>query len=368
VYLDARGVKGAWEALVYYVNAGKTEALRQLADAAPWFEVRMPWDAKWRRSDVVGVTAKAIDVVVETGEAGPMTAIGINLPNDQRIREVYGSKSVSLANINEAYDKSQLPAYRREFCWSEDEVERAEKWGAIAGEATTAIHEVLGHGSGRVAEHLKGQPQLALKEQYSAIEEARADLVALYFVPEPRIGEIGLVPAAHQEDVVLAEYEAYARNALVQLRRVREGTTIEEDHMRNRQMIVNWLLANTRAIDVRTRDDKTYYVLADVDAFREGCGRLLTEVQRIKSEGDYDAARALFEQHGIHFDPALRDEIVRRVDRLHLPSYTGFVQPRLEAVIDSSGRIADVRISYPQDLEQQMLEYSGKRPVPETTA
>jgi dipeptidyl-peptidase-3 len=368
VYLDARGVKGAWEALVYYVNAGKTEALRQLADAAPWFEVRMPWDPQWRRSDVVGVTAKAIDVVVETGEAGPMTAIGINLPNDQRIREVYGSKSVSLANINEAYDKSQLPAYRREFCWSEDEVERAEKWGAIAGEATTAIHEVLGHGSGRVAEHLKGQPQLALKEQYSAIEEARADLVALYFVPEPRIGEIGLVPAAHQEDVVLAEYEAYARNALVQLRRVREGTTIEEDHMRNRQMIVNWLLANTRAIDVRTRDDKTYYVLADVDAFREGCGRLLTEVQRIKSEGDYDAARALFEQHGIHFDPALRDEIVRRVDRLHLPSYTGFVQPRLEAVIDSSGRIADVRISYPQDLEQQMLEYSGKRPVPETTA
>ncbi|HSF99832.1 MAG TPA: hypothetical protein VLA20_01835, partial [Vicinamibacterales bacterium] len=161
-YLDARGVKGAWEALVYYVNAGKTESLRRLAGAAPWFEARMPWDPKWRRTDVVGVSAKAIDVVVETGEAGPITAIGINLPNDQRIRERYGSKSVSLANINEAYEKSLLPEYRREFCWDADEVARSEKWGALASEVTTAIHEVLGHGSGRVDDRLAGQPQLAL--------------------------------------------------------------------------------------------------------------------------------------------------------------------------------------------------------------
>ena len=251
----------------------------------------MPWDPKWRRSDVIGVTARAIDVIVETGEAGPTTAIGINLPNDQRIRETYGSKSVSLANITEAYEKSQLPAYRREFCWSDEEIARAEQWGAVASEATTAIHEVLGHGSGRVAEHLDGQPQLALKEQYSAIEEARADLVALYFLPEPKIGEIGLVPAEHQPEVVLAEYEAYARNVLVQLRRMREGTTIEEDHMRNRQLIVHWLIAHTKAIDVRKRDGKTFYVMMDPAAFREGCGRLLAEVQRIKSEGDY-AARA----------------------------------------------------------------------------
>jgi dipeptidyl-peptidase-3 len=362
-YLDARGVKGAWEALVCYVNHDKTESLRRLAEAAAWFEVRMPWDPKWRRSDVVGVTARAIDVVVETGEAGPTTAIGINLPNDQRIREVYGSKSVSLANITEAYEKSQLPAYRREFSWSEEEVARAEKWGAVASDATTAIHEVLGHGSGRVAEHLNGQPQLALKEQYSAIEEARADLVALYFLPEPKIGEIGLVPAEHQPEVVVAEYEAYARNALVQLRRIREGTTIEEDHMRNRQMIVHWLLANTNAIERRERDGKTYYVMVDPQAFREGCGRLLAEVQRIKSEGDYEAARALFESYGIHFDPALRDEIVARVDLLKLPSYTGFVQPRLEPVVDASGIISDVRISYPCSLEQQMLEYSGKAAV-----
>jgi dipeptidyl-peptidase-3 len=179
-------------------------------------------------------------------------------------------------------------------------------------------------------------------------------------VPEPKIGEIGLVPAEHQAEVVLAEYEAYARNALVQLRRMREGATIEEDHMRNRQMIVHWLLAHTKAIEVRQRDGKTYYVMVDPDGFREGCGKLLAEVQRIKSEGDYEAARALFEGYGIHFDPALRDEIVARVDRLKLPSYTGFVQPRLEPVLGSAGEIADVRISYPLSLTQQMLEYSGK--------
>jgi dipeptidyl-peptidase-3 len=362
-YLDARGVKGAWEAIVCYVNHAKSEGLRQLAAAAPWYEARMPWDPKYRRTDVKGVTARAIDVVTETGEAGPVTAIGINLPNDQRIREERGSKSVSLANINEAYDKSQPPAYRREFSWSEEEVARAERWGALASEVVTAIHEVLGHGSGRVAAHLDGQPQLALKEQYSALEETRADLVALYFMPEPKSAEVGLLPAEHQTEIVQAEYEAYARNALVQLRRVHEGTSIEEDHMRNRQAIVRWLIAHTKAIDVRKRDGKTYYVMVDAAAFREGAGKLLGEIQRIKSEGDYDAAKAFFEAYGVHFEPALRDEIVARVDRLNLPSYTGFVQPRLEAVTGASGEIVDVRISYPLDLEQQMLEYSGKRPA-----
>jgi dipeptidyl-peptidase III len=362
-YLDARGVKGAWEALVCYVNAEKTTSLERLAAEAAWFEARLPIDPEWRREDVVGVTARAIDVVVETGEAGPMTAIGINLPNDQAIRERYGSKSVSLANINEAYEASLPPSYRREFCWSEEEVARAERWGALASEVTTAIHEVLGHGSGRVADHLEGQPQLALKEQYSAIEEARADLVALYFVADPRIAEIGMVPAADQAEIVQTEYEGYARNVLVQLRRVREGTTLEEDHMRNRQMIVHWLLANTDALQVQRRDDKTYYVLVDVEAFRTGAGRLLRDVQRIKSEGDYEAARALFEAYGVHVHPALRDEVVRRVDALNLPSYTGFVQPRLRPVTDEMGHVMDVHIEYPEDLEAQMLEYSGKRPA-----
>jgi len=360
-YLDARGVKGAWEGIVCYVNHAKSEGLRRLAEAAPWFEARMPWDPKYRRADVTGVTARAIDVVVETGEAGPVTAIGINLPNDQRIREVRGSKSVSLANINEAYDKSQPPSFRREFSWTEEEVARAEKWGALASEVVTAIHEVLGHGSGKVAPHLDGQPQLALKEQYSALEETRADLVALYFIPEPKAAEVGLLPAEHQAEIVLAEYEAYARNALTQLRRVREGDSIEEDHMRNRQAIVHWLIAHTKAIETRRRGRKTYYVVVDAAEFRAGVGRLLGEIQRIKSEGDYEAAKSFFEAYGVHFNPALRDEIVSRVDRLNLPSYTGFIQPRLEAVVGPGGEITDVRISYPLDLEAQMLEYSGKR-------
>jgi dipeptidyl-peptidase-3 len=199
-----------------------------------------------------------------------------------------------------------------------------------------------------------------LKEQYSALEESRADLVALYFLPSPRMVELGLLSAADQAEVVQAEYEGYARNALVQLRRVREGTQIEEDHMRNRQMIVRWLLANSTAIEVRRGDGKTYYVMIDAAAFQESVGVLLGEVQRIKSEGDYQAARILFDTYGIHFDAALRDEVVARVDHLNMPSYTGFVQPKLEPVTGPDGAIVDVSISYPMDLKAQMLEYSGR--------
>jgi len=359
VYMDARSIKGAWEAIVYYVNREKTTQIRTIAENAQWFEDRMPWDPKYRKEGVHGVTANAIDVVIETGESGPITPVGINLPNDQRIRERYGSKSVSLSNVSEAYDKSTLPEFRTEFSWTTDEAARATEWSAFAGELTTNMHEVIGHGSGKVDERLHGNPQAALKEQFSAIEESRADLVALYFVADPKLVEFGLVDADSHADVVLAEYESYTRNALVQLRRVREGTQIEEDHMRNRQMIVRWLMANTSAIDVRTRDGKTFYVMTDAVAFRDGVGRLLAEVQRIKGEGDYDAARALFDTYGVHFDPALRDEVVARVDRLQLPSYTGFVMPRLDAIVGPSGAISDVAISYPQDLTAQMLEYSA---------
>ena len=204
-----------------------------------------------------------------------------------------------------------------------------------------------------------GNPQAALKEQFSAIEESRADLVALYFLPDRKLVEFGLVPEAAHDEIVRTEYESYTRNALVQLRRIREGTHIEEDHMRNRQMIVGWLMANTAAIDVRTRDGKTYFVMTDAKAFHAGVGRLLAEVQRIKGEGDYAAALALVDTYGVHFDPALRDEIVARVDRLQLPSYTGFVMPKLEAVTNTSGEIIDVTISVPLDLSAQMLEYSA---------
>ncbi|HXW06606.1 MAG TPA: hypothetical protein VD833_15320 [Vicinamibacterales bacterium] len=361
VYMDARGHKGAWEALVYYVDPVKTEGIRRLAAAAQWFEDRMPWAGEYKRQGVRGVTANAIEVVIETGDSGPITPVGINLPNDQVIRELHGSKSVSLTNVNEAYDRSTAPEFRREFAWTPEEAARAEKWSSVAGEITTNMHEVIGHGSGRVADRLQGNPQTALREQYSAIEESRADLVALYFLPDPKLVELGLIDARDHEAIVLAEYEGYTRNALVQLRRVREGTQIEEDHMRNRQMIVHWLMANTRAIEVRRRQGKTYYVMADRLEFQRGVGRLLGEVQRIKAEGDYVAARSLFDQYGVHFDSALRDEVVARVDRLNMPSYTGFVQPRLEPVRAADGRIVDVKVSYPLDLTTQMLEYSGRR-------
>jgi dipeptidyl-peptidase III len=359
VYMDPRGVKGSWEALVYIVNEEKTHKIETLAANAQWFEDHMPFDPRYRKNNVLGVTAKAIEVVFETGDSGPLTPIGINLPNDQRIREQYGSKSVSLFNINEAYEESTPEGMRTEFAWTPEEAARAKRWGAFALEVTTEIHEVIGHGSGRMADGV-ASPHLLLKEQYSAIEETRADLIALYFVADPKLVELGIVGAADHDEVVQTAFEYYARNALVQLRRIREGTTIEEDHMRNRQMIVGWLIAHTTAIDVRRRGGKTYYVMTDAAAFKDGVGRLLTEVQRIKSEGDYGAARVLFDAYGIHFDPALRDEVVARVDALHLPSYTAIVMPRLTPTYRNND-IVDVEISYPCDLETQMLEFSRLR-------
>jgi dipeptidyl-peptidase-3 len=361
VYMDARGMKGSWESLVFYVNPEKTAEIRKLAANAQWFEDRMPWDPKYRKQGVTGITANAIDVVIETGDSGPITPVGINLPNDQQVREDYGSKSVSLSNVNEAYDRSTTAEFRREFAWTPEEAARAEKWSSVAGELTTNMHEVIGHASGKIGEHLKGSPQTALKEQYSALEESRADLVALYFLPDAKLVELGLVDAKDHQEIVQAEYEGYTRNALVQLRRIREGTQIEEDHMRNRQMIVRWLMSNTKSIDVRERDNKTYFVMVDPKAFQEGVGKLLAEVQRIKAEGDYEAAVKLFDTYGVHFDARLRDEVVARVDRLKMPSYTGFVQPRLTAVTSGDGAITDVKISYPMDLATQMLEYSGRR-------
>ena len=364
VYMDARGMKGSWEALVFYVNPEKTAEIRKLAADAQWFEDRMPWDAKYRKQGVTGITANAIDVVVEAGDSAPITPVGINLPNDQEIREKYGSKSVSLSNVNDAYDRSTSAEFRREFAWTAEEAARAEKWSSVAGELTTNMHEVIGHASGKISERLKdfgGSPQTALKEQYSALEESRADLVALYFLPDPKLVALGLVEAKDHNEIVLAEYEGYTRNALVQLRRIREGTQIEEDHMRNRQMIVRWLMSNSKAIDVREREGKTFFVMIDAKAFQEGVGRLLAEVQRIKAEGDYEAAIKMFETYGVHFDARLRDEVVARVDRLKMPSYTGFVQPRLTATTAADGRVTDVKISYPMDLATQMLEYSGRR-------
>ena len=244
-----------------------------------------------------------------------MTPIGINLPNEQEVREQYGSKSVSISNVNEAYDRSMDAGFRSEFAWSPDEVARARKMAGVRARARHRSARGDRACVGEDAPQLLGcSPQTVLKEQYSAIEESRADLVALYFLPDPKLVEMGLIRAEDHDDVVRAEYENYARTPLVQLRRIREGTTIEEDHMRNRQMIVHWLMANTKAIERRVRDGKTYYVMVDPKAFREGVGRLLAEVQRIKANGDYPAAKALFDalRHPLRSRAARRDRRARR--------------------------------------------------------
>jgi dipeptidyl-peptidase-3 len=361
VYMDPRGIKGSWEGLVFYINREKTTRIHTLAKNAQGFEDRLPVNPTYRKPSVTGIIANAIDVVVEAGDSGPVTPVGINLPNDQRIREQYGSKSISLTNVREAGDQATPGSMRSEFSWTREETERAAKYGALAGELHTDLHEVLGHASGRQKPGLTGTPQELIKEHFSALEEGRADLVALYFIADPKLVELGVVPAADHDAIVRASYEAYTRNALVQLRRVREGTTIEDDHMRNRQMIVRWLMANTKAIEEHTRDGKRYLVMVDPAAFREGAGRLLGEVQRIKSEGDAAAAARLFETYGIHFDARLRDEVIQRVDALNLPSYMGFVMPKLTPVTGADGQITDMTISYPMDLTTQMLEYSGVR-------
>jgi dipeptidyl-peptidase-3 len=362
VYLDARGIKGSWESVVFYVNQEKTGRIRTLADNAQWFEDRMPWDAKYRKPNVTGIVANAIDVVVETGDAGPTSAVGINLPNDNKVREQHGSKSISLSNIREAGDNANPGTARNEFSWTPEEVERATKHGTFAAEMHTNMHEVIGHASGRQSPTLRGTPQEALKEHASALEEGRADLVALYFMADPKLVELGVIPAADHDAITRAAYESYTRNALTQLLRVgRDATQLEQDHMRNRQMVVHWLMANTKAIERRTRDGKTYYEMVDPKAFREGAGRLLAEVQRIKGEGDYEGAKKLFDTYGVRFDPKLRDEVIARVEKLNPPAYSGFVMPKLTPVTNAGGEITDVKISYPMDLTTQMLEWSGVR-------
>ena len=365
VYVDPRGKKGSWEGIVSYEDPKKAALIKHLADSAQWFEDRMPYAATFRKPTVKGISARSIDVVCETGDSGPVTPIGINLPNDQRIREEYGSKSVSLANVVAAADALAGAGVREEFCWDAGEVARAKKWDSLTGDLETNMHEVIGHASGQQAPDKQGDPATWIKEYFSALEEGRADLVGLYFMADPKLKELGLCddPA----EAARATYENYTRNALLlQLRRVRTGDQIEEDHMRNRQMVAHWILKNSQAIELRKRDGKHYAVVVDPAAWREAAGRLLALVQQIKSTGDYAGAKALFDEHGIHFDPALRDEVVARYTKLDVPSYTGFVMPRLSPVWSKDGTLEDVTISAPLSIETQMLEWSGRRkpPVP----
>ena len=360
VYMDARGIKGSWESAVYFNDPIKMDMIRKFADNAQWFEDHMPYDKQFRKESVKGISAKAIQVVMETGDSGPVTPIGINLPNDATIRQRYGSKSVSLSNVMEAYEKSSTRSARAEFCYDDAEFARADKWKSTALALEVNMHEVIGHASGQVNEGV--DPAVAIKEYYSALEEGRADLVALCFIGHPKLIELGLVDnETDLREMQLAAYEAYTRNVMTQLRRIKTGTTIEEDHMRNRQMIVGWLAANTDAIKVERLEGKTYFRVADVDAWHQGVSDLLAEVQRIKSEGDRPSAERLMKDYAININVELRDEVLRRYADLDQPAYSGFVQPELTPITDGDGKITDVKISYPLDLEAQMLKWSGAK-------
>ncbi len=356
VYMDARGQKGSWEAIVSFINLPKTAAIKKLAEETQWFEDRMPWEDEFKKKEVVGIAARAISVITETGDSGPITPIGINLPNESDIRENFGSKSVNLSNVVEGYAMASVGGSAGEFSWSPEEVARAKKWSALSSDTHTNLHEVVGHASGKVRPEVRN-PADSLGVYYSTLEEGRADLIALYWISDPKMQEMGILP---DPEAALAEYESYARNALVQLRRVVPGGQIEEDHMRNRQMIVHWLIENSEAIAVEKRDGKTYYRVTSVAAFREGSGRLLAEHMRIKATGDFEAGKALVETYGTKVDPILHAEVLARIADLNLPSATGFVQPELKLVRDDKGEIRDVKVSYPQDLAAQMLSWSGR--------
>ena len=363
VYMDPRGKKGSWEGIVFYEDPNKAELIKRIAAQAQWFEDHMPYADAFKKPDVKGITARSIDVVIETGDSGPVSPIGINLPNDSSIREHFGSKSVSLANVVEAYAMSSGSSSTQEFCWDEAEIARAKKWQRLTQDLFTNMHEVIGHASGRQAPDKQGDPANWIKESYSTLEEGRADLIALYFMMDPKLEELGLVDDAEQ--AALAAYEHYTKNGgMLQLRRVKDSDQLEEDHMRNRQMVVHWIMANSSAIEERERGGKHYLIVTDAKAWREAAGRLLDHVQTLKSTGDYAGAKQLVADYGTRFDPALRDEVVARYERLDIPSYTGFVMPRLTPVTNARGEITDVEISYPLSLEQQMLEWSGRRQPP----
>ena len=355
-------MKGSWESLVFYVNPEKTAEIRKLAADAQWFEDRMPWAAQYRKQGVRGITANAIDVVIETGDSGPITPVGINLPNDQNVREKHGSKSVSLSNVIEAYDRSTAPEFRREFSWTPEEAARAEKWSSVAAELTTNMHEVIGHASGKIADRLKGNPSAALKEQYSALEEARADLVALYFLPNPKLAELGLVAAQRSGGDRPGRVRGlHAQRAGPAAPHARGHADRGRPHAQppdDRALADGELEGDRRPRSATARPSTSWSTRRRSRTASAGCSP--------KSSGSSRKVttrrrRRCSRPTACTSIRSLRDEIVARVDHLNMPSYTGFVQPKLTPVTDADGTITDVKISYPMDLTTQMLEYSGRR-------
>jgi dipeptidyl-peptidase-3 len=356
VYRDARGAKGSSQSFVSVTDKTVTDAMVKLAQNAAYFEQKAPWNAKYKKEAFQPPVVKAIEVVIETGDFH-VTTIGDNLPNENAIHEQYGTKNFLLFGSSRALTAAGSTKTLAEITSSPDEADRALKFGQESEDMLVAMHEVIGHGSGKLSEKIKGGAEPYLKEYFSTLEEGRADLMALWNVCDPKLKELGLLK--DQENVAKTMYDDAARVALTQLRRIPRGTTIEEDHARDRQMIVNYIKDKTGAIEQFDRDGKTYIRVTDYEKMHEGVGMLLAELMRIKAEGDYEAIKALIDKYGVHFDPATRDQMVARYKALDLPTYWAGVNPQLTAQIDPSGTVTAVRMTYPRDAVQQYLSYGA---------
>ena len=356
-YGDPLGMKASWESLVNFKDLEATQRTELISGNAQWFEDHSPVDGQFKKEKVKGVSAKVITAAILAGDLYPATAIGINLPNAKWIRSHHGSKSVTIGNITDAYNKAAHGnGFNEEFVYSDAELQLIDKYADVTDELHTDLHECLGHGSGKL---LPGVDPDALKAYGSTIEEARADLFGLYYVADPKLVELGLTPSA---DAYKAQYYTYLMNGLMtQLVRIEPGNNVEEAHMRNRQLIARWVYekgAAEKVVELVKKDGKTYVVINDYEKVRDLFGRLLAEIQRIKSTGDYAGAHDLVEAYAVKVDPALHAEVLERYKKLNLAPYKGFVNPKYEAVTDADGTITDVTVTYDEGYAEQMLRYS----------
>ena len=356
-YGDPLGMKASWESIVDFKDVEATRRTELISSHAQWFEDHSPVDARFKKEAVKGVSAKVITAAILAGDLYPSTAIGINLPNSNWIRSVHGSKSVTIGNLTEAYNRAARGnGFHEEFVYSDVERKLLDTYADITDDLHTDLHECVGHGSGKL---LPGVDADALRAYGSTIEEARADLFGLYYLADAKLVEWGLVPDA---EAYKAEYYSYMMNGLMtQLVRIEPGRTVEEAHMRNRQLIARWALQQGReakVVELVVREGKTYVRVNDYAQLRALFGKLLAEVQRIKSEGDYEAARRLVETYGVQIDPALHAEVLQRYERLHLAPYKGFVNPVYTLQTDAEGNVTDVQIAYTEGYAEQMLRYS----------
>ena len=356
-YGDPLGMKASWESLVNFKDLEATQRTELISGNAQWFEDHSPVDGQFKKEKVKGVSAKVITAAILAGDLYPATAIGIKLPNANWIRSHHGSKSVTIGNITDAYNKAAHGnGFNEEFVYSDAELQLIDKYADVTDELHTDLHECLGHGSGKL---LPGVDPDALKAYGSTIEEARADLFGLYYVADPKLVELGLTPSA---DAYKAQYYTYLMNGLMtQLVRIEPGNNVEEAHMRNRQLIARWVYekgAAEKVVELVKKDGKTYVVINDYEKVRDLFGRLLAEIQRIKSTGDYAGAHDLVEAYAVKVDPALHAEVLERYKKLNLAPYKGFVNPKYEAVTDADGTITDVTVTYDEGYAEQMLRYS----------